>query len=105
MKLYAYQVIEADELNELFLDLSKIQECIENTPDVDEETRKRNVVEYHEEIRKKLNLPNKIFTFGRDKECTKACMILFDKEPDGNTHEVFVDEDRCPYIIVAESEE
>lgn len=58
-------------------------------------------IKLYEIIRTELKLPNKIITFGFNKEITDPCIILFDKEPDNKCyHTYFDDELMKPYIIV-----
>lgn len=100
MKLYIDGISKPtnDETNELLFEIEKFLK--ENKQKLTEEEYKLLVVQVHEELREKLNLENKVFTIGTNKEGTKAAIIYFPKEPDGKCYDVHKDEDGKVYIIV-----
>lgn len=46
---------------------------------------------FHNFVREKLNLPNKLFAFFTSPDETLAVIVLFPKEPDGNKYNHFID--------------
>lgn len=53
-------------------------------------------------MREKFDLPNKVFIVARNKERTKAKIIFFPKEPDGNSYETFYDEELNRFYILVD---
>jgi len=95
---------ENEETNNLFLKLAAI-EAEEASKCSDENDLKAFVIGFHGYVRVKLNLPNKIFAFVTNKDKTKADILLFPKEPDGNWYKAFYDEEvGNVYILVEERE-
>lgn len=90
-----------EETNNLFLKLvfeeRKAKEKI-----VNEEDFKIWITDFHSKIREYFKLPNKVFGFGIIKDNTKAKIVVFPKEPDGNYYKIFFDEElKQPYILVS----
>lgn len=56
---------------------------------------------FHNEIRTRLKMPNKIFSFFINKDNTEAVIFTFPKEPDGNKYNpVFDEEQKNIYILI-----
>ena len=56
---------------------------------------------FHNYVREKLNLPNKLFLLAVSLDKTRAQMVFFPKEPDGNCYKGFYDEElKLSYILV-----
>lgn len=93
-----------EESNKYLLKSAEIQR--EAKEYLEENSFKKWVVDYHNYIRRKLDLPNKLFAFAMNTDKTKAYIVVFPKEPDGNYYEVFIDEEtKKPYILVDETKE
>lgn len=58
-------------------------------------------IKLYEVVRKQLDLPNKIISFGFNKDIIDPCIILFDKEPDNKCYHTYFDNELMkPYIMV-----
>lgn len=101
-RIYYEATCEAqnEETNKCFLKLALIQKKAKEEL-TDEESFKIWITEFHNKIREHYNLPNKLFGFGISKDNTKARIVIFPKEPDGNYYKIFFDEElKRPYILV-----
>ena len=56
-----------------------------------------------EDMRKYMNLPNKVLTIGTNDERTMGYIVFFDKEPDGIKRDIFHDKNGY-YIKVYEED-
>ncbi len=107
-RIYADSIVKPNDenCNEYFLQLANKQKEIKEKFKDEENIRKKVIVYFHNHIREGLELPNKLFGFATSKDNTKACIVLFDKESDGNVYDVFFDDElKQPYILVDENEE
>ena len=107
-RIYADSIVKPNDenCNEYFLELVNTQKEIKEKFKDEEDIRKKVIVYFHNHIREALELPNKLFGFATSEENTKACIVLFDKEVDGNVYDVLFDEElKKPYILVKENEE
>lgn len=101
-RVYAYIVVEptTENCNEYFLKLASMEKEANKT--LEKDTFEKWIVDFHDYIRKRLeDFPNKLFGFAVSKDSTKAYIVVFDKETDGNHYEIFFDEEKKkPYILV-----
>lgn len=102
IKLYCEGMLRAktEEMEHLFEILSNKQKTAEAMLP-EEEFDKWNV-RYHDFVREKLELPNRIFTFGTNNKA-ETVIILFPKNPDGKCYKALLDEEtNQPYILIEE---
>ena len=93
-----------DKANELLLTIKTSEEYVGNNYTQDEYNE--FVIKQHEEIRKRLDIGNKIFSLGRyKKDKNKIVVIVFDKEADGKSYDMYIDEEGVPYMLVEEQED
>lgn len=100
-RIYCDSVTKAEneEFNELLLKIVSISK--EATDKLNKKDLKIWLYNFHNYIREKFNLPNKLFTIIANEDNTKAQMIFFPKEPDGNYYQPFYDEElKQIYILV-----
>ena len=105
-RVYSYATANPtnEESNKTLLEMAFKQK--EMKEKFEEDIFEKWIIYYHNKIREKLKLPNKLFGFAISKDKTKAEIVLFDKDADGNFYEVFFDEEIGePYILVDEEME
>ena len=103
MKIYSTEIKKPsnDKVNRLLLSIFSVQEMAKESLDTGADHKLVGRF-YNDILRDILNLENKVFAITRNADCTKAWIIYFDKEPDGNTYEVFRDEDTGKWYILVE---
>lgn len=103
-RLYCENVIyypANDEINKEWLVLANMEEKAEEL--LSEEDYRIFITYSHKTIREMVGLPNKLFTFQIYENDTKARIIIFPKEPDGNKYKGHIDEEtKQPYILIEE---
>lgn len=102
-KLYCEEKIlypANEDINREWLTLATMEERAKEF--LKEEDYKFWIKYCHNTIREMYGLPNKIFTFAITEE-TKASIIIFPKEPNGDRYEANIDEETGhPYILIEE---
>ena len=102
-KIYCDAMCEprTEDDNGLFLKFASMQDELRKKLNKDD--FKSWIFKFHNYIRKELGLPNKVFSFATTADKTKAGIILFPKEPDGNHYKAYYDEEaKLFYILVEE---
>ena len=90
-----------EETNTYFLNSANVER--EAKDQLDQDTFKSWIIDFHALIRDILDLPNKIFAFATNNDDTKACIVIFPKEPNGEYYETHIDkESGKPYILIDE---
>ena len=91
---------KSEESNERLLNLCKLltkaQECF------NEDEYKIFAQYFYSGIREKFSLPNKVFSIAKNEDETKAYILLFPKEVDGNHYKVYFDEESKRFCILAD---
>ena len=56
----------------------------------------------HKTMRERFEMPNKLFAFVKNADNTKAQIVCFPKEPDGNIYQPFYDEELNNFYILVD---
>lgn len=102
-KLYPYQKLtpSSPELNDIFDKL--IDDKIKAKNKMPSDKAIEFVKRMHNDIRKYLKLPDKVFAFGRNKK-HEVTILIWDLEPNNEHYFVKKDENEKLYILVEQEE-
>lgn len=57
---------------------------------------------FHKTMRERFEMPNELFAFATNEDNTKAQVMCFPKEPDGNIYQPFYDEELNNFYILVD---
>ena len=103
-KIYCDNICKPDNdvANGIFLHLALLER--EHKEQLSESDFKNWIIEFHNQVRAALNLPNKLFTFITFNNDKESQIALFPREPDGNYYTAKYDEDTGQIYILIDLE-
>lgn len=89
-----------EDVNRLLL--TWIASCRKAKEKYNEDDFKRYKATFHNAMRESFEMPNEVFAFVTNEDNTKAQIACFPVEPNGNTYQLFYDEELNNFYILVD---